>query len=109
VSFGSHTARHPLLTTVTEAEAKEELRQSMTALIDHKAADSNFMCFSYPNGSLSGRLSEMVREAGYHLAVTTRYGWHSQGSDAYTIPRIAMHQDITSTTAMFESRIVNSL
>lgn len=109
VSFGSHTAGHPLLTTVTEEEAQHELRKSMDALITHKVSDNKFISFSYPNGSFSERVTEMVREAGYHLAVTTQYGWHQQGANAYTIRRIAIHQDMASTEAMFGSRIVNLL
>ena len=109
VSFGSHTAGHPLLTTLTEEQAKHELRKSMDVLIGHKVADTNFISFSYPNGSFSERLSEMVREAGYHLAVTTQYGWHRQGANPYTLKRISVHQDITSTEAMFGSRIANLL
>jgi peptidoglycan/xylan/chitin deacetylase (PgdA/CDA1 family) len=109
VCFGSHTAGHPLLTTLSEEQAQHELRKSMDVLISHKVADTKFISFSYPNGNYSERLSEMVREAGYHLAVTTQYGWHHQGSNPYTISRIAVHQDITSTEAMLESRIVSLL
>lgn len=109
VCFGSHTAGHPLLTTLTEEQAQHELRKSMDVLIGHKVADTDFISFSYPNGSFSERLSEMVREAGYHLAVTTQYGWHRQGENAYTIRRISVHQDIGSTEAMFGARIVNLL
>ena len=109
VFFGSHTAGHPILTTLTEEQALHELRKSMDALIGHKVMDTNFKTFCYPNGSFSERLSEMVREVGYHLAVTTQHGWHHQGANPYTIKRIAVHQDMTSTEAMFESRIVNLL
>ena len=109
VSFGSHTAGHPLLTTLTEDQVQHELRKSMDVLFARKVTNANFISFSYPNGSFSERLSEMVREAGYHLAVTTQYGWHHQGANPYTIKRIAVHQDITSTEAMFGSRIANIL
>ncbi|MCI0564603.1 MAG: hypothetical protein MN733_39550, partial [Nitrososphaera sp.] len=63
----------------------------------------------YPNGNFTDRLSEMVRETGYHLAVTTQYGWNRLGGNAYTLLRIAIHQDIASTEAMFGSRVVNIL
>ncbi|HEX9658566.1 MAG TPA: polysaccharide deacetylase family protein [Bacteroidota bacterium] len=109
VCFGSHTAGHPLLTTLTEEQVQHELRQSMDVLIGHKVTNTNFISFSYPNGSFSDRLSEMVREAGYHLAVTTQNGWHRQGANPFTIKRIAIHQDMASTEAMFGSRIVNLL
>ncbi len=109
VCFGSHTAGHPLLTTLTEEQARHELRKSMDALIGHKVVDTNFISFCYPDGKFSERLSEMVREAGYHLAVTTQHGWHHQGANPYTLNRIGIHQDMASTEAMFGSRIVNLL
>lgn len=109
VSFGSHTAGHPLLTTLTEEQAQHELRKSMDVLIAHNVTDTRFISFSYPNGSFSERLSEMVREAGYHLGVTTQYGWHHKGANPYTIPRIPVHQDMAFTEAMYESRIANLL
>jgi len=109
VSFGSHTAGHRLLTTLTDEEAQHELRKSLNVLIAHKVANKNFISFSYPNGNFSERLSEMVREAGYNLAVTTQYGWHHQGANPYTVKRISVHQDMASTEAMFVSRIVNLL
>lgn len=109
VCFGSHTAGHPLLTTLTEEQARHELRKSMDALIGHKVADTDFISFCYPDGKFSESLSEMVREVGYHLAVTTQHGWHHQGANPYTLKRIAIHQDMASTEAMFGSRIVNLL
>jgi peptidoglycan/xylan/chitin deacetylase (PgdA/CDA1 family) len=109
VCFGSHTAAHPLLTTLTEKQARHELRKSMDALIDHKVVDTNFISFCYPDGKFSESLSEMVREVGYHLAVTTQRGWHRQGADPYTLKRIGIHQDMASTQAMFGSRIVDLL
>ncbi len=109
VCFGSHTAGHPILTTLTEEQAQHELRESMDVLIDHNVTDTNFISFCYPNGSYSERLGELVRKTGYHLAVTTQNGWHHQGANLYTIKRIAIHQDMASTEAMFGSRIVNLL
>lgn len=109
VFFGSHTAGHPLLTTLTEEQARHELRKSMDALIARKVTDTGFIPFCYPNGDFSEKLCDMVREAGYHLAVTTQYGWHRPGTNIHAIRRIAVHQDITATVAMFESRIVKAL
>ena len=109
ISFGSHTAGHHILTTLAEEEAKHELRRSMDVLISQKVVDPAFIPFSYPNGNFTDRLSEMVRKTGYHLAVTTQYGWNRRGESTYTLRRIAIHQDMASTEAMFGSRIVNLL
>jgi peptidoglycan/xylan/chitin deacetylase (PgdA/CDA1 family) len=105
VEFGSHTAGHLLLTTVTEDEALAELRNSYTALVGRGMADAHGITFSYPNGNCSPRLSEMVREEGYALAVTTEAGWHRAGADPFLMRRIAIHQDVTATEAMFAARI----
>jgi peptidoglycan/xylan/chitin deacetylase (PgdA/CDA1 family) len=109
VCFGSHTAGHPLLTTLAEEQARDELKRSRDALIAHGAADADFMSFSYPNGNYSEHLSQLVRETGYHLAVTADRGWHRRAENLYTIKRIALHQDMASTEAMLASRIVNLL
>jgi peptidoglycan/xylan/chitin deacetylase (PgdA/CDA1 family) len=109
ISFGSHTAGHRILTTLTEEEAEHELKKSRDVLITQKAVDPTFVSFGYPNGNFTNRLSEMVQETGYHLAVTTQPGWNRHGESLYTLRRIAIHQDMTSTEVMFGSRIVNLL
>jgi peptidoglycan/xylan/chitin deacetylase (PgdA/CDA1 family) len=109
IAFGSHTAGHPILTTLTADEARHELKKSMDSLICNKVVDPAFIPFCYPNGNFSESLSGMVQDAGYHLAVTTQYGWNHPGVNPYTLRRIAIHQDMTSTEAMLESRIVNLL
>jgi peptidoglycan/xylan/chitin deacetylase (PgdA/CDA1 family) len=109
IAFGSHTAGHLLLTTVTEEQARYELSRSKDVLIEQGVVDRNCVSFSYPNGNWSDRLSEMVREQGYRLAVTTQAGWHRQGENPFAIRRIAVHQDMTSTEAMFGSRIASLL
>lgn len=107
ISFGSHTAGHPILTTLTQGEAEQELKKSMNALLLQKVVNTKFIPFSYPNGNFTDRLSEMVRNAGYHLAVTTRHGWNHWEENPYMLRRIAIHQDMTSTEALFAARIVN--
>ena len=107
ISFGSHTAGHPILTTLTAEESRHELKNSLDCLLKNKVVDTAFIPFCYPNGNYSETLSEMVRDAGYHLAVTTQRGWNHPGVNAYTLRRIAIHQDMTSTAAMLESRLVN--
>ena len=107
ITFGSHTASHPLLTNVSEEIARQELSKSKVALIAQGVVDRNCISFSYPNGSYSAALSRMAQEEGYHLAVITQRGWHKIGTNPYTIRRIAIHEDMSTTGAMFGARIVN--
>ena len=48
---------------------------------------------------------QKVKEAGYDMAVTTNKGWNSSNSDPFTLKRIGIHNDMTSTEAMFACRI----
>jgi len=109
ISFGSHTEGHPIMTTLAEDEARAELDRSMATLVARNAALRGRVAFCYPNGSYSRRLTELVREAGYTMAVTTEYGWNGPDSDPYALRRIGVHQDMTSTTSLLECRIAGIL
>ena len=107
ISFGSHTASHRILTTLTDTEIQGELVRSKERLILEKVVDPSFIPFSYPNGSYDEKIAKMVKEVGYNLAVNTEGGWNHLGSNPFTLRRIAIHQDMTSTEAMFGCRITN--
>jgi len=107
ISFGSHTASHRILTTLTDEEIWDELIRSKEKLIDEKVVDSSFIPFCYPNGNYNEKIEKMVKEAGYSLAVTTESGWNQFGSDPFIHKRIGIHQDISYTEAMFGCRIIN--
>jgi peptidoglycan/xylan/chitin deacetylase (PgdA/CDA1 family) len=107
ITFGSHTASHRILTTLTDDEIQDELMRSRERLIAEKVVDKSFIPFSYPNGNYNEKISGMVKEIGYNLAVTTENGWNHLGSNPFTLRRIAIHQDMTSTEAMFGCRITN--
>jgi peptidoglycan/xylan/chitin deacetylase (PgdA/CDA1 family) len=106
VSFGSHTAGHQILTTLSGEEIERELVESKNALIREGVADPSCMPFCYPNGDYDDKILSMVAKAGYHLAVTTERGWNAYTSgDPYRLRRISIHQDICSTVAMLGCRI----
>ncbi len=105
INFGSHTATHRILTTLKQKEVEEELIKSKEALIVHKAVDPSFIAFSYPNGNYNEEICQMVKEAGYRLAVTTRKGWNHKGLDPFLLKRFPIHQDMTSTQSMLGCRI----
>lgn len=111
VRFGSHTKSHRILSTASEELIREELAHSKEKLIEERVASPSFIPFSYPNGNYTQRIAELVREAGYHLAVTTEKGWNgvangSNGRESlFRLRRIGIHQDVASTNAMFACRI----
>lgn len=105
IDIGSHTARHPILTTLTHDEITNELQKSKIVLMDNQCIDKDFFPFCYPNGNFTDKIASDVKAAGYNCAVTTKKGWNMNKSNPYTLNRIGIHQDITSSLEMFGARI----
>lgn len=105
VSFGSHTVNHHILTTVDDETIKSELVDSREELLEKNVLDGSCLSFCYPNGSYTKDIAAMVRSSGYHLAVTTKNGWNQADADKFTLKRIGIHEDMTSTDALFACRI----
>ncbi len=108
VSFGSHTESHRILTTLQDDEIDLELLQSKNRLLAEGVADPSCLPFAYPNGNYNDRIVALVKKHGYSLAVTTKKGWvrHSDKAKLFELERIGIHQDMTSTGAMFGCRIL---
>lgn len=103
VRFGSHTATHFRLGGQASSRALDrEIVESRRALqgLCGQAVD----LFCYPNGDTSPEAIERVRRH-YLGAVTTRPGWHVQGSDPYLIRRIGVHEDVSDTRSAFLARL----
>ncbi len=109
VQFGSHTHTHQILTTLEPDDVRCELEISKTILLDRGLVDPLFVPFCYPNGNYNDEIIGMVREAGYHMAVTTKRGWYLKGDSLFTIKRIGIHNDISYTVGLFLSRILGIL
>jgi peptidoglycan/xylan/chitin deacetylase (PgdA/CDA1 family) len=105
VSYGSHTATHRILTMLTKEEIREELIKSKEKLIAEKAVGKEYVPLCYPNGNYNEDIAAMAEEAGYALAVTTESGWNTNELNSFCLRRIPIHQDMTSTDAMFGCRI----
>jgi peptidoglycan/xylan/chitin deacetylase (PgdA/CDA1 family) len=109
VSFGSHTHNHRILVHLKEEAVREELALSKKILLREGVVDPSFIPFCYPNGNSSRRIACMVREAGYHAAVSTGEGWNDGDASPFELKRVAIHQDMTASREMFGCRIVDIL
>jgi len=105
VEFGSHSYSHPILTTLPLEETKEELRRSRSELLDRGLANPETLSFCYPNGSFSKEIVAAVRDAEYKAAVTTLFGWNEKSDDPFMLKRLGMHEDVSSTPALFAARV----
>ena len=85
-AIGSHTVRHPNLTRVPGAEAKEEIAASKKQLEDRFGVEVSDFC--YPFGDWDRQVLEWVREAGYLTACTTEHGVNNDRTDRLLLRRI---------------------
>ena len=87
VSIQSHTVTHPILTNVTQLQLEKELSDSK--VIIERLIGKEVFAFSYPNGSLSNRETEMCKRY-YSMAFTTEQNNISIKDDIYALPRYAL-------------------
>ncbi len=103
VELGSHTVNHEILTR-NKPIAQDEIQSSKSII--EKNIGRQVRSFSYPNGDYDQAIMEMVKDAGYETAFTTRNGSVTAARDRFAVPRINIHDDMTSTTPMFLGRIL---
>jgi peptidoglycan/xylan/chitin deacetylase (PgdA/CDA1 family) len=86
VEFGGHTRDHLNLTTLNRAELAEQIRgcqEDLTRLLGSPAR-----VFSYPFGAFDQKSGEMVKQAGFDFACTTRPGKAALNTPPFELPRI---------------------
>jgi peptidoglycan/xylan/chitin deacetylase (PgdA/CDA1 family) len=91
VDFGSHTRFHPILTTCSDAESREEIalsKQEIEAMLGSECRH-----FSYPNGDYTVREANFAREAGYVSARTVDLGWNGPDTDPYRLKMTGVSDD----------------
>jgi peptidoglycan/xylan/chitin deacetylase (PgdA/CDA1 family) len=91
MTIGAHTMTHPILTSLSEAEARDEIARSRDALQNIIQQPVDF--FAYPNGKpgqdYAAEHVRIVRELGFEAAFSTAWGSASAGQDMYQIPRFS--------------------
>ncbi|MBI5788298.1 MAG: polysaccharide deacetylase family protein [Candidatus Schekmanbacteria bacterium] len=85
ISFGGHTVNHPLLTRVSLAEAKIEIRNSKN-IIEEKLA-CPVTTFAYPGGAFNPDIRRIVADCGYEAACSTVLGINYPNSDLFALKR----------------------
>jgi len=95
-TIGSHTRTHVRLPDIPEEEALDEIRGSKSRLED--ALGKAVAYFAYPYGRFSEPVRELVADAGYQAACSTRSGFNRPGEDPYLLRRI----DIFGTDRLWQ-------
>lgn len=94
--IGSHSLTHADLTTLSAADAWDEISGSKAALED--LIHAPVLSFAYPYGATSLLLQRMVQNAGYRLGCGTYSGPPEFQNDIFNIRRIL----ISRTTSVFD-------
>ena len=94
VDLGAHSVSHPRLARLSSAGKREEIVQSR--LDCQRAVGFTPASFSFPNGDYDAECLDLVRDAGFTLACTSRPDLVWSSGDAHAIPRISV-PDCTGT------------
>jgi peptidoglycan/xylan/chitin deacetylase (PgdA/CDA1 family) len=107
VEFGGHGVTHRLLSRLLPAEVAEEARGAREAMARELGHPPG--AFAYPNGDFNGAVSAAVQAAGYHVAFSTQDGHVTADAARFSLRRVNIHEDATSSRAMFVARLVGLL
>lgn len=92
MSIESHTANHPLLSTIGETRTREELAQSKLRIEDALGTEVRFL--SLPNGDSNPHYVKVAQEAGYRGGCGSQFGMNTRLTDRYFWRRIAIKQTL---------------
>jgi peptidoglycan/xylan/chitin deacetylase (PgdA/CDA1 family) len=91
IEIGGHSVTHPILSQVEPDAARREIGECKAQL--EAIVRAPVRCFAYPNGKPQQDYQrihvEMVREAGFGVAMSTAWGSARSGSDVLQLPRVA--------------------
>lgn len=99
----SHGASHALLTRIDASAAADDLRRARDTLRERGFAGADLL--AYPSGAHDAAVRALAREAGYRAALTVEPGLARPGQDPFALPRIGLHEDVSSTRAAFHRAV----
>lgn len=87
VTFGSHClGPEPLINIKSEPELRRQIFDSKTVLEEKLARKVNL--FSYPEGFFNDKIKQLVKDAGYKVAVSTLPGKKYPNDDCLALKRL---------------------
>ncbi len=91
MELGAHTVNHPILKSLSAAEAEREIREGRNTL--ESILDAPVDVFAYPNGKPGQDYDSshvgMVKKLGFRAAVSTAPGVGRVGDDLFQLPRLS--------------------
>ena len=98
VTIGGHTRTHPILASLDDSHARDEIENGKLDLEDKLQQELSL--FAYPNGRLGQDYraghADLVRDAGFQAAVATDWGTLDANTDPFRVPRFTpWHKNLT--------------
>jgi len=91
--FGSHTCKHPLLSSIPIKQTQREIDGSKGIIEDKLGCAVEFFC--YPAGNFRQVHRDMVEQAGYVGACSIKPGKNNSETDFYALKRTEISGDDT--------------
>lgn len=108
MQIGAHTVSHPILTRLTDEQARDEIQASKRHL--EELLDERVSLFAYPNGKpgedYTRRDVDLVHGLDFDAAVSTRWGASGGGDDPLQIRRFTPWD---TTRLRFGARLLANL
>ena len=89
VEVGGHSRTHPKLSRLSREEARREVEGARDEL--QRRLGLTVSSFCYPYGNVNAQVRQIVGDAGYQVACTTRWGHACVGDDPLMLRRIRVY------------------
>jgi peptidoglycan/xylan/chitin deacetylase (PgdA/CDA1 family) len=102
MSVGAHSMSHPLLSKLSEEEARREIEESRTLL--EKTLGRTVEAFAYPfgnPGSVTTREMALAEKAGFRCAFLNIGGGFGAGLPRYGLPRVHVTADMDHVSGFY--------
>ena len=100
-AIGAHTVTHPIMSRLTPSQVREEIHGSKAAI--EKAVGAPVRAFAYPNGrddDYNEAVTQVVRDAGFTCAVTTKRGLNDADTPVLELRRGGPWEEHVPTFAL---------
>jgi len=92
ITFGSHAlGPEPLVNLKSEDQIKKQIFDSKKILKEKLGQEVTL--FSYPEGMFDAKIRQLVIDAGYKVAVGTKFGGHYPRDDVFALKRLRISEN----------------
>jgi peptidoglycan/xylan/chitin deacetylase (PgdA/CDA1 family) len=111
ISIGAHTHNHAILTTLTESQAMDEIKDSLDILSD--ITGNQVSLFGYPNGKFGSDYlpvhANMLKKLGVEMAFSTMDGGVDRCTSRFHVPRFLPYRKASWMRALATMKVAGEV